>query len=329
MELDFGSMARMTNGSFFVKIISSKGIKMRQYFNYKTLGAIIFVSLVLFGVKSVLSSNNPQKSESVSPFAESSKVKSDTAKNKPQNLPKINDQTQPIENPITQDIRVPILMYHHIVYYPQSQQETLDGLYVYTHNFDAEMAYLKLNRYSVISLDRLYQGLEEGKGVLEKSVVLTFDDGYADFYSDAYPILRKYGFSATVFVITGKVGTPGYLNWRQIRELSDSGIVIGAHTVNHDNLAHLSSAVAEKEITKSKEDLEFALKEKINFFCYPAGGYYPGLFKYLEEKNFLGAVTTKAGVADSGSNLYELPRKRVNGKYVGLYGIKHFISLLK
>jgi peptidoglycan/xylan/chitin deacetylase (PgdA/CDA1 family) len=308
---------------------------MRQYFNWKTLGLIIIITLIFFGVRGALSSNPPShkasadKSNQTSPFVESSKIKSENTKNQSQNLPKIADQKISYLNPITYDIWVPILMYHHIVYFPQSQQTNLDGLYVYTHNFDAQMAYLKLNRYDVISLDVLYQGLEKGKGVPEKSVVLTFDDGYSDFYFDAFPILKKYGFTATVFIITGKVGTAGYLNWRQIRELADNGMTIGAHTVGHVNLATESSVVAENQITKSREDLEFALKQKIKFFSYPAGGYNTSLFKYLEENNFLAAVTTENGDVTIDSQLYQLPRKRVNGKYVGLYGLDHFASLLK
>lgn len=307
---------------------------MRQYFNYKTLGIIIIIGIIFWGVKNFLSSNYNRESStnSNSSFIKSTKVKSDSSKSserKTQNLPEISDEQESNQNPISQEIHVPILMYHHIAYYYGDKNDQLASLYVFPENFDKQMAYLKIAGYHIISLDKLYRGLQGLEKLPEKPIVITFDDGYDDNYQFAYPILKKYEMTATFFIITGKISSATYINWRQLRNLAKNGFGIGAHTVNHENLSALSSDLAKKEISKSKKDLELALDKKIRFFAYPFGDYNINLYKYLEENNFLAAVTTADGLVENGSKLYQLPRKRVDGRYIGLYGLSHFITLLK
>jgi hypothetical protein len=122
---------------------------------------------------------------------------------------------------------VPILMYHHVKNCDDSCDDIEKGLSVSPEDFDAQMKYLSDNGYETINLSDLFYKSDK------KQVVLTFDDGYTDNIDEAMPILNKYGFKATLFIITEMVGTDRYMSWNQIKTLKNNNWDLGGHTLNH------------------------------------------------------------------------------------------------
>jgi len=119
--------------------------------------------------------------------------------------------------------RVPILTYHDFGYGK--------GIKVGPENFERQMCYLKDKHYNVISLDELIEGIKKGKRFAHNAVVITMDDGYADNFTYAYPVLKKCGFPATIFLIANNIGTDAnFLNWDEIKEMFKNNISFGGHT---------------------------------------------------------------------------------------------------
>lgn len=127
-----------------------------------------------------------------------------------------------------------------------------------------------------------------------KPIILTFDDGYEDNYTDLLPILEEYGMKATVYVITNEIGQPGYLNWEQLRAMQDRGIEIGSHTANHDPLTGMDAARQLDEVHLSKLLLEWNGIHTVYTFSYPNGAYDASLPALLAQNEYLTAVTGDA-----------------------------------
>lgn len=216
---------------------------------------------------------------------------------------------------LTTNVNVPILMYHYIKN-PNNLYNSLEvNLSVLPTNFQTQMQYLSDQGYSTISLYQLAEAINEGKAIPKKSVVITFDDGYSDLYKNAYPILKQYNYTATVFLIARKIDARGgYLSSGQIIELQNNGFELGSHTSTHRNLLSLDSTQALLEILKSKEELQRLFNTTIYFFCYPIGRYNNYIVSLVQDAGYLGAVTTLGGFAQKNSALYTLPRVRISGR---------------
>src|SRR5262249_44014194 len=134
---------------------------------------------------------------------------------------------------------------------------------------------------------------------------------YADAFTAALPVLQRYGFTATFYIISGFVGQPGYMSWEQLAALRDAGMEIGAHTVDHPDLTTLDPATADNEIVQSKADIEHQLGITVVSFCYPTGLYNWGIEEQTRAAGYLSATTTRW---DSDySDLMALPRRRISG----------------
>ncbi|MFC1646553.1 polysaccharide deacetylase family protein [Candidatus Omnitrophota bacterium] len=131
----------------------------------------------------------------------------------------------------------PVLMYHYIV---DTDLAEKDKRIVRPRTFEQQMSFLKVNEYNVISLEEFAVYLREKKQVPRNTVVLTFDDGHLDNYEEAYPILKKYGLKATMFVIVDSLDKPNFVTKKQIVEMSNSGLItIGSHTLGERHLPYL------------------------------------------------------------------------------------------
>ncbi len=280
-----------------------------------------------------------------------------------------------------------ILMYHSV--------NSRDCQYVYpdnivsVENFERQIAHLSRKK-KLISLSQLVKYLRKGVQPPENAVVITFDDGYYDFYSNAYPVLKKYGVPCTLFLVTsllssgdakwddrltyainstqsnvvtvrldggektyhltsqkkryncivelvgalqklnseersktllmvesqldscGDVIKHVMLGWNEVLELSGDGLVaFGCHSHSHVNLCKVSLKLVEKEISKSKEEMEQMLDKPCLLFCYPFGkksNFNENVKKLLRSYGFLAAVTTIPGSVSKGSDLFELRR---------------------
>jgi peptidoglycan/xylan/chitin deacetylase (PgdA/CDA1 family) len=205
-----------------------------------------------------------------------------------------------------------ILMYHYVRTVDQASDPLGYELSVTPEAFDQQMGWLHGQGYASVRIDAVTQCLRGEAPCPSKAVALTFDDGYADAYTEVLPVLRRYGFSATFYIISGFVGQPGYMTWEQIAALRDAGMEIGAHTVSHLDLTSLDWGTAGYEIAQSKADIEHHLGGSVLSFCYPTGLYNPTIEEQVRSAGYSSATTTRWD-SDYG-DILALPRRRVSGE---------------
>ena len=186
--------------------------------------------------------------------------------------------------------------------------------------FLQQMGYLATHAYRVITLERLGHALVSGETLPERSVILTFDDGFADNYTQAYPILQRFGFPATIFLTVGFIGTDVLpvlsgphrparpLSWSQVHEMGRHGIGFGSHTLTHPSLPRLGTEELRQEVYGSRLLLEEKLARDIPFFCYPKGEVTAPVKAAVQQAGYLGACSTYPGPIRSQSDLFALPR---------------------
>jgi len=210
-------------------------------------------------------------------------------------------------------IRVPILTYHYIRVNPQAHDRTGFALSVTPADFAAQMTWLARNGYHPITTNELYSYLSGARGLPSRPVILTFDDGYADFYNTALPILRSHDFTAVAYVVSGFVGRSGYMSAEQVVAADRAGIEIGSHTVDHVNLARQSSAGMHYQVTASKQALERLLGHPVYSFCYPYGGFNSAAAWAVQSAGYRDATTTKFGFVETMAGRYVWGRLRISG----------------
>lgn len=208
---------------------------------------------------------------------------------------------------------VPILMYHSVN--PVSDKER-NRLIVPADVFERQMRFLKEHHYNVVSLDSLIPFLEAKKKVPSKTVAITFDDGYKDNYTYAFPVLKKYQLPATVFIIVREVGRSqgDRLSWGQIKEMQDSGLVnIGSHAIGPDPLYKMKTeGELRRQIFDSKKILEDELGREVSAFSYPEGMFDQHMRELVKEAGYKMAVATKPGKEYANDDLFALKRQRVS-----------------
>ncbi|MEN6567424.1 MAG: polysaccharide deacetylase family protein [Veillonellales bacterium] len=198
---------------------------------------------------------------------------------------------------------VPVLNYHQI------NDEAHNALTLSSYEFDAQMAYLYKAGYTTISPDQLLDNLQYGKPLPQNPILITFDDGYEDNYQVAYPILQKYHFTATIFLITDFVGRNGrYVSWRQVREMQDNGFSFQSHTLSHILLAKASDEEVTSQLTGSKEALEWRLGKKADYLAYPGGVYDQRVINLTKQAGYRAAFTINLGRNTKECGLFTLNR---------------------
>ncbi|HEX9561721.1 MAG TPA: polysaccharide deacetylase family protein [Candidatus Dormibacteraeota bacterium] len=215
--------------------------------------------------------------------------------------------------PGPRSINVPILTYHYIRVNPDLNDRLGFALSVTPGDFGAQMEWLAQSGYHPITTEDLYAYLAGAQGLPSKPVILTFDDGYADFYTTALPILRSHDFRAVAYIVSGFVGTSGYMTAAQVREADRSGIEIGSHTVNHVNLADLPAAAVRAQLVQSKAFLEQLVEHPVVSFCYPSGKYTVAVAYAVADAGFHDATTTRFGYSYTLANRYVWTRLRISG----------------
>ena len=190
------------------------------------------------------------------------------------------------------------LMYHHIgtLTDPQAEQFSFT---ITPEMFEKQLLFLKQNGYEIATEHDILHAFETGHTHLTKPVLLTFDDGHADNYTALFPLLKKYQAHALIFLITGRIGTPGYLTWQQIKEMHQSGLVsFGSHTHTHRRLRSLPDEELEQEIAQSKQILEEKLGAPVVSFCYPygAGGFDKRVRPQVLKAGFVLDFSTQKGI---------------------------------
>ena len=214
--------------------------------------------------------------------------------------------------------RIPILMYHSI---SRESSAQFRPFIVTPESFDAQLSYLHQHGCQTLTISQFIQARTQGEKTLpERLALLTFDDGFADFYSTVLPLLKRYGFVATLYVTTGFIGSTSrwlassgessrpLLNWDQISEIAASGIECGAHTVTHPTLDAIPHGVARDEIKNSKRALEDHLHREINSFAYPFGYYSRATIQLVQEAGFSSACAVRYAMSSIRDDAFALAR---------------------
>lgn len=200
---------------------------------------------------------------------------------------------------IPQGVQVPTLMYHAV----SDNLWGIEELFVSPSELEQQLSYLLEEGYEPIFFSDL-PNLSD----YENPILLTFDDGYDDNYTELLPLLEEYNVKATVFVITGLVGTEHYLTAEQVKALSDSGLVeIQSHTVNHNELPTLSREDQEYELTQSRLDLARITRKIPSVLCYPSGERSDTTVELTQTYYDFG-VDMNGGLWTIQDNLYRIPR---------------------
>jgi len=185
--------------------------------------------------------------------------------------------------------------------------------------FTEQMEWLHAN-VRVAPLGEVVSALTDRKPLPERTVVLTFDDGFSDFYSSAAPVLRRLKFPATIFIPTGYCGRTNQwptqarwvkpqslLDWQQVADLAKEGFDFGAHSINHATLTDLPIEESEREIAGSKAELEERTARPVEFFAYPRGRWNPAV-RAIVLRLYCGACSTAAGPVEPDADPFALPR---------------------
>ena len=193
---------------------------------------------------------------------------------------------------------IPILVYHRF------SEKCGSPLCVRRSLFDDQMRYLKENGYRVVSPDELLDFLKYKQGLPKKSVMITMDDGYRSVYKIAYPILKKYGFTATLSIYTNFVGVSNMaITWDQLREMKADGFAIGSHSISHSDLTLRKDGETEtdwmarisKELSGSKRLIDKKLRQNTYILAYPYGKYDQRSVKLAREAGYKIAMSVERG----------------------------------
>lgn len=272
----------------------------------KFLLTILFMLLIIFGIVSC--GKNEENNKSI-----------DTTKNEEQqsdNNNEIVEQDNQEENKeeenkleyiniAPEEVKIPILMYHSI-----SDDDPNNNLLVPPSMFEEQMAWLEANEFTAMDLDEALDAMETGK-VPKRPVVITFDDGYSDNYTSAFPSLKNHGLKATFFVITDGVDDGYYMSSEMLKEMQSNGMSIQNHTANHLELDKLSREDAYDTIKRGQDFLRNNIGSDANYLCYPVGKYNSETIEIEKELGIKAATTTQGGISSIGDGLYQLKRVRI------------------
>ena len=255
---------------------------------------LLFLNLVLLGLLAVFMLNRPSQSGNSQKGTQTSQSTS-TAKWKTYDEP----------------VQIPILMYH-AVHVMDPSEASNANLIVDPDLFEAQIKALANAGYYFLTPEEAYKAFTENALPAKKVVWLTFDDGNEDFYTIAYPILKKYKAKATNNVITGfvKKGNAGNLTVKQMKEMMAHGMSFQSHTVNHPDLSATDKATQKVELTDSIDFLENKLNTKVNTIAYPSGRYNQTTLD-LAKKTYKLGLTTNEGLASAKDGLLSLNRVRI------------------
>lgn len=216
---------------------------------------------------------------------------------------------------------IPILMYHAFSDEPEGNSRFI----ICRKKFDRQMKWLRDHKYNVITVSEYMDLRNCGKAPEKRTIVLTIDDGYRDTLKIAAPILKKYGFRATIFVTTGYIGKQNtwdhegklanrcLLSWDEVRHLSELGMEIGSHSVSHPFFTEISADEARSELLNANRDIERNLAYKASTFAYPYGDHDERCESLLEETGYIAGCTLIEGLSRYDTPQHALPRTEIWG----------------
>ncbi len=203
----------------------------------------------------------------------------------------------------------PILVYHYVEYVTDEKDTIRKSLNIPPYLFTKQVKTLMNAGYTFITASELIDILNGKMKLPQKPVLLSFDDGYRDFYTDVFPILKKYNIKATAYIVSGFLDKPNYMFTWQLKQIAGSELIeIGAHTVHHLALKGLNPILAKCEIQESKRALEKLINMPVVSFAYPDGSFDASILKLVAEAGFRSAATTQHGFEANQDNKFSLFR---------------------
>jgi peptidoglycan/xylan/chitin deacetylase (PgdA/CDA1 family) len=244
----------------------------------------------------------------------------------PSPSPTLTPWPTPDGQALRREVKAPIFMYHHVGPLPAEPDEMRVGLTVLPDRFEEQLKFLKDHGYQSIDFYQLYYAITLGWELPPKPAIFTFDDAYKDIYTFAFPLMKKYGFTGTVFVPTqfADEGRADYMNWAELEEMAAAGWRLEPHTKTHESVANRNRDWLIYQMLGSMETLKFHIGYQPRFFAYPYGAYDEDAIEILKEAGFWGAVTTDSSWYHNLKEAYIWGRVRVAGQFV----IRDFASVL-
>jgi len=217
---------------------------------------------------------------------------------------------------------ISILMYHQVGDF--EPMRTHRSTYCHYKRFQGQMRFLHHFRFHVLSMDEALACLNGTRPTPPRAVVLTFDDGYENFYEYAWPVLERYRFPSMVYLLSGLIGqasawfeedqraTPPLMDRERILQLHKLGVDFGSHGASHVKLAEVARDRVRQEVSESKQQLEQLLGEEVRHFCYPYGSHNLTAVEEVQRAGYRSAVTCQRGAATPAFDPLLLPRKAIS-----------------
>jgi peptidoglycan/xylan/chitin deacetylase (PgdA/CDA1 family) len=216
-------------------------------------------------------------------------------------------------------VTVPILLYHHVSVSPINSQ-----YYVPPEKFDAQLKLLKDWEYTSISIEMLLNAINEGADLPARPIIISFDDGNLDNYTNAFPIMKKYGFTGAAYIVGRYVGANNYLNADQIKEMAAAGWEVGSHSMSHVDLTVLEPQTQRYEVVESKVVLEKMLGVPIKTIAYPFGISDSAVIDYAHFAGYIAGMSLGYTDDQGTGNIFTLQRRDIKGNYT----VKQFANFL-
>lgn len=239
---------------------------------------------------------------------------------RPSPSPGYKASSQEVNNLYGPCVHLPVIFYHHIQNMDIAKAAGQQNLTVSTDIFISQMKYLKSKGYVTLSSNYLTDFFDKGSPVPNKGVMIIFDDGYQDFYTNAFPILKQLELKAIIALPTGLVGNPGYMTWEEISQIASSQIEIANHTWSHASLNSRNTDLIQKEIITADTQLNQKGYNQNKVFIYPYGEESAYAINVLQSNGYKLAFTTNPGSILCKKQRYSLPRVRIGNANLSMYG---------
>jgi peptidoglycan/xylan/chitin deacetylase (PgdA/CDA1 family) len=206
-----------------------------------------------------------------------------------------------------QTVIVPILIYHAIRAYIPTDTAGVRRYIATPETLEKELAYLKDGGFTSVTFDDLERSLTTGTKLPPRPVIISFDDNWEGQYTYAFPLLKKYGFTATFYTWVVVVGRTHHMSWDEVKELADAGMQIGCHTMTHPYLTKVTGdAELRWQIDTAKQTIEQHTGKPVTSFAYPFGQYNEKVVGFVKEAGFTSARSTWPGVVHDTTGLFSL-----------------------
>jgi peptidoglycan/xylan/chitin deacetylase (PgdA/CDA1 family) len=202
--------------------------------------------------------------------------------------------------------RAVVLMYHRVLREDEVPASIDPGMYVLSSAFERHLKYLA-QTFTLVGLEEILAWMEGRVAFARPPCAITFDDGWSDNYRNAWPLLRRFGAPATIFLITGQIGAPQMLTWDHVREMEADGVRFGSHTETHPLLTSIAADRIERELAESWRQLQGHVTKPSRWFCYPKG-HHDQSTRAIASRYYAAAVTTERAAVSKRMDRFQIPR---------------------